>query len=266
MTTVLIVAAVFVALGTTILLNLALTGLVEAGGAVRIRLGRASRALARAGVLQQRKPLAAERASDLLRPAPFPMMAYAGAGALSAAGMLLSHNMLSLIPVVLVLVARPYTDARFRTRLAHQTYDFLLRLRMQLSLKGALLAALQALAEEGETIPSKVVGIYLGTGEMDGLRVLQRAAQAGVPYLSDVSARAAITRGASLSVDQAVANAIDDLREELDAKTAERVEAVPSRMIIIVFPLLLGPALVVLLYPVVNSVLSTLSFTTVPFP
>lgn len=253
-----ILATVLVMVGAALLLHTFLGALVDAASAFSLR--RQNRLqLARLNTGKEEHNLADEQAALLIRPRPFPVIAYALAGGISLLGYILSNSLFSLVPLGLVVAARFYADSRHRAQLADESYDFLLRLRMQLSLRGSLMPALQGLAAEGGSIPAEVVGIYLNAGELDGVRVLQRAANAGVPYLGDLALRAGMTRGASISMDRAVAEAVDDLREDLDADKAERAEAQPAHMIVLVFPLLLGPALILLLYPVVNSVLETLS-------
>mgnify|MGYP005811875443 CR=1 FL=1 len=253
-----ILATLLIMVGATLLIHTFLSALAHTADALSLRRQN-SRQLARLSAGEEEHNLADEQAASLLKPAPFPVIAYVLAGGVSLLGYILSSNLFSLVPLALVAAARFYADARHRARLADESYDFLLRLRMQLALKGSLMPALHGLAAEGGSIPAKVVGIYLNAGELDGVRVLQRAANAGVPYLGDLALRAGMTRGASLSMDRAVAEALDDLRADLDADKAERAEAQPAHMIVLVFPLLLGPALILLLYPVVNSVLETLS-------
>lgn len=246
-------------LGAALIVHAALVSVANLGGALQLRRNYRRLRLENTLSAPRRQPLSAERAAELLQPPVFSPVIYMVAACLSGLGIVFTGNLFAVLPLVLVFAARLYLDHEHRVRMEGETYDFILRLRMQLSLKGALLPALKELADEGSSAAARVVGIFLGTGEMDGLRVLQRAADAGVPYLKDLAARAAITRAASLSMDEALGKAIDDLREEQEAKMAERIESGPGRMILIAFPILLGPALVMVLYPVVTSLLAMLS-------
>jgi hypothetical protein len=110
------------------------------------------------------------------------------------------------------------------------------------------------------------VGIYLNSGfQGNGLSLLKQIADdTHIPFLDNVVARAEASSAGKLSLDKALAQAIEEVQEEINVSAKEQLQKIPSRLIIIVFPLLLGPTLIVLLYPVVFRLLESMGSIT-PF-
>ena len=69
--------------------------------------------------------------------------------------------------------------------------------------------------------------------------------------------------GGVTGVDQAIASSIDELNDEIAGQAEEQTQQMPTRITLLAMPFLLGPIVILLFYPLVDRILSTLAGTTV---
>lgn len=65
--------------------------------------------------------------------------------------------------------------------------------------------------------------------------------------------------GGISDVDQAIANVIEELNEEIGYQSEEQMQSLPLRITLLAMPFLLGPIVILLFYPLVDRILKTLS-------
>jgi hypothetical protein len=181
-------------------------------------------------------------------------------------GYVYTQTMIPLGLIALYILARMWLRGFNEHKEKKDMLLFLLDLRTKLTLKGSLLTALDDVAKRKHTTAAKIVGIYLNSGfQGNGLSLLKQIADdTHIPFLDNVVARAEASSAGKLSLDKALAQAIEEVQEEINVSAKEQLQKIPSRLIIIVFPLLLGPTLIVLLYPVVFRLLESMGSIT-PF-
>jgi hypothetical protein len=216
------------------------------------------------GLLEEKK----KDASSYIAPAVnavrsragFPMWVTLVVAALSLLGYVYTQSVWALGLIFLYIIARMWARAQDKRREHKDVWLFLLDLRTKLTFKGSLLTALTDVAKDGRTTCAKIVQIYLDAGfQGNGLSLLGKIAQdTKLPFLDDVVARAEASASGKLSLDDALHQAIEKVQYEIDTAAKEQLQKIPSRLIIIVFPTLLGPGLVLLLYPVVDNLLKSL--------
>jgi hypothetical protein len=192
--------------------------------------------------------------------AGFPMWVTLAVAGLSILGYLYTMSLWAFGIIFLYIIARMWLRAQDKRREHKDVWLFLLDLRTKLTFKGSLLTALTDVAKDSRTTCAKIVQIYLDAGfQGNGLSLLGQIAQdTKLPFLDDVVARAEASASGKLSLDDALHQAIEKVQFEIDTAAKEQLQKIPSRLIIIVFPTLLGPGLVLLLYPVVDNLLKSL--------
>jgi len=192
--------------------------------------------------------------------AGFPMWVTLAVAGLSILGYLYTMSLWAFGIIFLYIIARMWLRAQDKRREHKDVWLFLLDLRTKLTFKGSLLTALTDVAKDSRTTCAKIVQIYLDAGfQGNGLSLLGQIAQdTKLPFLDDVVARAEASASGKLSLDDALHQAIEKVQYEIDTAAKEQLQKIPSRLIIIVFPTLLGPGLVLLLYPVVDNLLKSL--------
>ena len=192
--------------------------------------------------------------------AGFPMWMTLAVAGLSILGYLYTMSLWAFGIIFLYIIARMWLRAQDKRREHKDVWLFLLDLRTKLTFKGSLLTALTDVAKDSRTTCAKIVQIYLDAGfQGNGLSLLGQIAQdTKLPFLDDVVARAEASASGKLSLDDALHQAIEKVQYEIDTAAKEQLQKIPSRLIIIVFPTLLGPGLVLLLYPVVDNLLKSL--------
>ncbi len=192
--------------------------------------------------------------------AGFPMWVTLAVAGLSILGYLYTMSLWAFGIIFLYIIARMWLRNQDKRREHKDVWLFLLDLRTKLTFKGSLLTALTDVAKDSRTTCAKIVQIYLDAGfQGNGLSLLGQIAQdTKLPFLDDVVARAEASASGKLSLDDALHQAIEKVQYEIDTAAKEQLQKIPSRLIIIVFPTLLGPGLVLLLYPVVDNLLKSL--------
>ena len=146
-----------------------------------------------------------------------------------------------------------------------QIRQFLIDVRLHMSLQGSLLLGLESLAKT--TVETSVVYQRLqkrlkGSSARSGLDLLnQLADDLKSPQLLRVVQRvqAAQQSGGVSDVDQAIAGVIEELNEEIGYQSEEQMQRLPLRITLLAMPFLLGPIVILLFYPLVDRILKTLS-------
>lgn len=156
-----------------------------------------------------------------------------------------------------------YLVRKRRRALAGQVRQFLVDLRMLLTLRGSLLLALQDLARTagGNTpVLRRLERAFQGSRPRSGMEILDRLArELKSPHLEQAVQRIHAAQGGTLNVDHALATAIQEIGDELNVQIEEQMQQLPTRMTFLAIPFLLGPIIVMLLYPLADGVLKTLS-------
>jgi len=174
---------------------------------------------------------------------------------------LFTHQML-----VLLLAAAPFAVrlwlANYRKRqLNAETLAFLMDVRIALPLQGSLLCALEEVAKRGCTRLAGVTTRYLASGfQGSGLELLERLAQdTRLPALQDLVAWMQASEAGTMGTDVPFEHALSRLRSEMVTSVREQMQRIPTRLTILVLPALLGPTIVLLLYPVVARLLASMA-------
>jgi hypothetical protein len=168
------------------------------------------------------------------------------------------------LPVLVWLVKRYLIQQRKRF-MPGQIRQFLLDVRLHMSLQGSLLLGLESIART--TLETSAVYRCLqkrmqGSVARSGQDVLnQLAAELKSDLLLRVVQRvqAAQQTGGVADVDQAIASVVDELNEEIGYQSEEEMQRLPLRITLLAMPFLLGPIVILLFYPLVDRILKTLS-------
>ena len=144
-----------------------------------------------------------------------------------------------------------------KRQLNAEVLDFLTDLRLAMPLQGSLLRSLQDVAERGGTRLAKITNRYLSGGfGGSGLELLDRLAKdTRVSYLSDLVAWTQASEECTMAADAPFEHALSRLQAEANTTARENLQKIPTRLTVLVLPALLGPSIVVLLYPVVARLL-----------
>ncbi len=164
--------------------------------------------------------------------------------------------LLAFIPFAVRLWLANYRKRQLDTELL----AFLMDLRISLPLQGSLLRALQELARQGKTRPAGIVSRYLEGGfQGDGLELLDRLAQdTAITHLRDLVAWTRAAVEGTMKVDAPLEHALTRLRREMYTAARENMQRIPTRLTVLVLPALLGPTIVVLIYPMVARLLASM--------
>jgi hypothetical protein len=174
-----------------------------------------------------------------------------------------AYSQIRWLPILLVALLpvgiRSLLANLRRRELARQTWYFLMDLRLRLGLKGSLLLVLQEIANEGGSNLGTVLRTYLGTEQEGSLAILSRMAEdTHLPFLSDLVARVQAAQSGTLRLDEALRQAMQRMQAEMETRQREQLQKAPSRLILLAFPGLLGPALFVLVFPLVARVIAAM--------
>jgi len=151
---------------------------------------------------------------------------------------------------------------RYRQRgLMQSIWQFLLDLRIRLTLRGTLLLALQDVVDQNPSKIAQALGKYLAAGYAEnGMALLARldADVPGLPFLSDLVTRTAAAQEGTLDMDQALRQVMESLQQEMKTASREQLQKIPSRLILMAFPALLMPALFLLVFPLAARLIASL--------
>jgi len=171
---------------------------------------------------------------------------------------LFTQQMMALFLAVVPFAVRIWLDNYRKRRQNDEALAFLMDVRIALPLQGSLLRALQEVARRGSTRLARLTARYLGSGfQGSGLELLDRLAQATrLPSLADLVAWTHAAEAGTLASDAPFEHALSRLRSEMYTAAREQMQRIPTRLTVLVLPALLGPTIVVLLYPVVARLLA----------
>ena len=166
---------------------------------------------------------------------------------------------------VLVWLARLYLVQQRKHLMAGAIRQFLIDVRLHMSLKGSLLLGLENLANttlELTPVHQALKRRLLGGSARSGLDVLRQVADDlnALHLLKAVQRiQSAQHSGGVLDVDQAIASSIEELNEEMTYQAEEQMQHLPLRITLLAMPFLLAPIVILLFYPLVDRILKTLS-------
>jgi hypothetical protein len=205
-------------------------------------------------------PNLGRRNTDLLGLERIPWLGLYGIACLLAGWVYLQTRWLpGLLLALLPVGGRAWLVSLRKRRLRRDTWHFLMDLRLRLGLKGSLLTALMELARDGQTPLTALLKDYLRADCQGGLAILSRMAEdTRLPYLEDVIARVEAAQAGTLRLDEALRQAMQRMQEEAETRQREQLQKIPARLILLAFPGLLGPALFVLVFPLVARVIAAL--------
>jgi hypothetical protein len=170
----------------------------------------------------------------------------------------MSFQLLSFIVLLFPILVRRWILRQKRREAANEIRQFLVELRLQLSSGGTLRPALQAVAQYGPPNLGQLLRGRLASQD-NGAQVLRRLAEdTGSRWISDVAGRAEAAQEGMLNLDEAVSQSIQRVTEEMDTQVREELQQIPTRLIVIVAPLILGPALAAWVFPVVARTIASL--------
>ena len=164
---------------------------------------------------------------------------------------------LALVPPAL----RAWLKAYQHKQLEAETLDWLIDLRINLPLHGSLLRTMRSVSENSETGLARLTNRYLKGGfQGDGLVLLERLAEdTELPHLDDLLARVKAATEGTLAIDQPFEHALERLRSEIYTQAREHQQRIPSRLTLLVFLILLGPAIALLIFPMAARLMATIS-------
>jgi hypothetical protein len=156
------------------------------------------------------------------------------------------------------VLARRWILRQRRREAGNEIRQFLVELRLQLSSGGTLRPALQAVAQYGPPNLGRLLRRRLASQE-NGVQVLRHIADdTASRWIADVAGRAEAARDGTLNLDEAVAQSIQRVTGEMDTEVREELQQIPTRLVVIVAPLILGPALAAWVLPVVARTMASL--------
>jgi hypothetical protein len=136
--------------------------------------------------------------------------------------------------------------------------QFLVELRLQLSAGGTLRPALQAVCQYGPPNIGRILRELLA-GQENGAQILHGLAnETGSRWIRDVAGRAEAAQQGMLNLDEAVAQSIERVSGEMNTEIREELQRIPTRLVVIVAPLLLAPALAAWVIPIVVRLIASL--------
>ncbi len=169
-----------------------------------------------------------------------------------------AFQMFSFSALLLPVLARRWILRQKRREAGNEIRQFLVELRLQLSSGGTLRPALQAVAQFGPPNLGRLLRRRLSSQE-NGVEVLRHVAEdTGSRWIADVAGRAEAARDGMLNLDEAVSQSVERVTGEMDTEVREELQQIPTRLVVIVAPLILGPALAAWVLPVVARMIANL--------
>jgi hypothetical protein len=167
-------------------------------------------------------------------------------------------QMYSFAGLLFPILARHWILRQKRREAANEIRQFMVELRLQLSSGGTLRPALQAVSQYGPPNLGRLIRRRLSSQE-NGVQVLRHIAEdTGSRWIADIAGRAEAARDGMLNLDEAVSQSIERVSQEMDTEIREELQQIPTRLIVVVSPLLLGPALAAWVLPVVARMIASL--------
>ncbi len=165
----------------------------------------------------------------------------------------------------LVWLFKGYLVQQRKRFMVGQIRQFLIDVRLHMSLQGSLLLGLESIGRttlETSAVYQRLQKRLKGSSARSGLDLLSQLAEdLRSSQLLHVVQRvqAAQQSGGISDVDQAIASVIDELNEEIGYQSEEQMQRLPLRITLLAMPFLLGPIVILLFYPLVDRILKTLS-------
>jgi len=164
---------------------------------------------------------------------------------------------MALVPFAL----RSWLETYGRKQIESESLNWLIDLRINLPLHGSLLRTMRTVSESSETRLARMTSRYLGRGfQGDGLELLERLAEdTQLSHLTDLVARVKATTEGTLNIDRPFEHALEQLRSEIYTQAREYQQRIPSRLTLLIFPVLLGPTIALLILPMAARLMATIS-------
>src|SRR3990172_1887848 len=165
----------------------------------------------------------------------------------------------------LVWLFKGYLVQQRKRFMVGQIRQFLIDVRLHMSLQGSLLLGLESIGRttlETSAVYQRLKKRLKGSSARSGLDLLNQLAEdLRSSQLLHVVQRvqAAQQSGGISDVDQAIASVIEELNEEISYQSEEQMQRLPLRITLLAMPFLLGPIVILLFYPLVHRILKTLS-------
>jgi hypothetical protein len=165
----------------------------------------------------------------------------------------------------LVWLFKGYLVQQRKRFMVGQIRQFLIDVRLHMSLQGSLLLGLESMGRttlETSAVYQRLQKRLKGSSARSGLDLFSQVAEdLKSPQLLHVVQRiqAAQQSGGISDVDQAIASVIAELNEEIGYQSEEQMQRLPLRITLLAMPFLLGPIVILLFYPLVDRILKTLS-------
>jgi hypothetical protein len=168
----------------------------------------------------------------------------------------------------LVWLFKGYLVQQRKRFMVGQIRQFLIDVRLHMSLQGSLLLGLESIGRttlETSAVYQRLQKRLKGSSARSGLDLLSQLTEVAEdlrsPQLLHVVQRvqAAQQSGGISDVDQAIASVIAELNEEIGYQSEEQMQRLPLRITLLAMPFLLGPIVILLFYPLVDRILKTLS-------
>ncbi len=169
----------------------------------------------------------------------------------------------------LVWLLKRYLIQQRRRFLVGQIRQLLIDIRLHMSLSGSLLLGLESIVRntnERNVVYRALQRRMSGGSAKSGLDVLQQLAgdlKSGNLLRVAQRVQSAQQSGGVVGVDQAIFSAIEELNDEIVNQSEEQMQRLPLRITLLAMPFLLGPIVILLFYPLVDRILSTLAGTAV---
>lgn len=166
---------------------------------------------------------------------------------------------------ILVWLTKGYLIQQRKRFMVGQIRQFLIDVRLYMSLQGSLLLGLESIAkttQESSAVYQSLKQRLAGSSARSGLDLLNLiAGDLKSPLLNRIVQRiqAAQQSGGVSDTDLAVTTAIEELNEEIGYQSEEQMQRLPLRITLLAMPFLLGPIVILLFYPLVDRILKTLS-------
>jgi hypothetical protein len=170
----------------------------------------------------------------------------------------MSVQYMSLVVLLFPVLARRWILRQKKHEAANEIRQFLIELRLQLSSGGTLRPSLQAVAEYGPPNMGRLLRSKLASQDSGVNALRQLADDTGDRWLMDIAGRAEAAQDGMLNLDEAVSQSIQRVREEMDTEIREELQRIPTRLVVIVAPMILGPALAAWVLPVVARTIASL--------
>ena len=251
-----LISSVAFAIFVFILVQTVLSGLVSVVSGLFRRRSRLDEMVAQAGKTQPVGQV------DLLSLAHIPWMQFYILGAAVGFGLfLVTHQVMAVAVSIIPLGVKIWLTSQRKRELNGDALSFLTDLRLAIPFQGSLLLALREVAKHKDTRLASVVHSYFQAGwNGSGLALLEKlAAETSVAALADLVAWTKAAEDGTLGTDAPFENALTRLQAETRTAALENLQRIPTRLTMLVFPALLGPIIVLLLYPVAARLLASIS-------